>query len=421
MLIKGIFDRRRRREADTESGRYRPTHTRSDSYTEESMSRIEDGHPGPSGRHPYGNRPPTVGPSHDSMDYSYSSQTEGGRGHGIRDAVLGAGAFATIRNIFTRRGERDEQRRVDEIRRRDYKEEKMTRANSKRKYTGDGFFPRRARPSDSMVSSDISSDLTPRPPRGAQGPSGLSTEPVVSGAVNNEPLEDIPPIPPAHRPLSTSATPSDLEGIAGGAAGAALASSAGHHRRRRTSSSRRRGDEHLSSPPVSVKVKMHNDGRHVTLRRLTEEERRRDRRNSRRRHTSVSSLSDAQGGNDRWRRLGETESPHTDPVQGEQGRVTEAAAAPNASAITAPSASAPRPGPSMTSAPTPAPAPDPVPSLTASALPPPAPPSNIYGAGSVASPGTYTGTEMSGDFENNRRRRRAERAQARMARQQPGP
>jgi hypothetical protein len=297
----------------------------------------------------------------------------------------------------------------------------MTRANSKRKYTGDGFFPRRARPSDSMVSSDISSDLTPRPPRGAgplHGPSGLSTEPVVSGAVNNEPLEDIPPIPPAHRPLSTSATPSDLEGIAGGAAGAALASSAGRHRRRRTSSSRRRGDEHLSSPPVSVKVKMHNDGRHVTLRRLTEEERRRDRRNSRRRHTSVSSLSDAQGGNDRWRRLGEIESPHTEPVQGEQGTVTETAAAPNVSAITAPSASAPRPGPSTASAPTPAP--NPVPSLTASALPPPAPPSNLYGTGSVASPGTYSGTEA-GDYENNRRRRREERARARMARQQPGP
>jgi hypothetical protein len=314
----------------------------------------------------------------------------------------------------------------------------MTRANSKRKYTGDGFFPRRARPSNSMVSTDISSsDLTPRPLRGT-GPSGLSTDPVVSGAVNNEPLQDIPPIPPAHRPLSTSATPSDLEGIAGGAAaGTALASSAGRHRhrRRRSSSSRRRGDEHLSSPPVSVKVQMHNDGRHVTLRRLTKEEaaasreaKRGDQRNSRRRHASVSSLSDTQGGNDRWRRLGEIESRHAGPVQGEQGA---AAAAPNASAITAPSASAPRPGSSPIPAPIPAPpipapapapvpAPDPVPPLAASALPPPAPLSNPYGAGSVASPGTFTGTELSGDFESNRRRRRAERAQARAKQQQPG-
>jgi hypothetical protein len=43
-------------------------------------------------------------------------------------------------------------------------------------------------------------------------------------------------------------------------------------RRRRSRSRHSQGDE-IVSPPVSVKVKMHGDrGRHVTLRRLTQQE-----------------------------------------------------------------------------------------------------------------------------------------------------
>ncbi|KAJ5758270.1 Cytochrome b561/ferric reductase transmembrane [Penicillium nucicola] len=59
-----------------------------------------------------------------------------------------------------------------------------------------------------------------------------------------------------------------------------------------------------------------------------------------------------------------------------------------------------------------------------SLMPPPppipnpvAPSSMPYGAGSITSP-TYTGTDVSGSYANNRRRRRAERARTRQERQQ---
>jgi O-acetyl-ADP-ribose deacetylase (regulator of RNase III) len=50
------------------------------------------------------------------------------------------------------------------------------------------------------------------------------------------------------------------------AGGAAMAGSL------RRDDSRERSEGSAASPPVSVKVKMHNDGRHITLRRLNEEE-----------------------------------------------------------------------------------------------------------------------------------------------------
>jgi hypothetical protein len=419
-LIKRLFDRRRERESDTESGHYRPAHARSDSFTEDTLSRMEEGHAAPRDR-PYMNRPPSRRPSQTSLDHSsgYYTQTDEGRGHGVRDAILGAGAFAALRNLFRRRREDD---RVDEIHRRDMEEERLARANSKRKYTGDGFFPRRARQTASALSTDMSStDMPPRPPRTMHPPgeSVISGDPVVSGGVHDIPQNV--PIPPAHRHASGTATATDLEAaVAGLGAGAAAESLANRHHRRRSSSRQRRED--VASPPVSVKVKMHTDGRHVTLRRLTEEEaaasREARRRGSRRRNGSASSLSGNEGDSDRWRRVEELERRQAEQIQQEQ----EAAAA------TA--------GPSSVAAPASAPAPPPgvaAPSGAGSGIAPyatgphavpsnisiPPPPSNLpYGAGSITSPGTWTGTEASADYASNRRRRRAERAQARQARQQ---
>lgn len=47
MLAKKWWDRRKDREDDAESGRYRPAHSRVDSYTEESLDHMEDGRPEP--------------------------------------------------------------------------------------------------------------------------------------------------------------------------------------------------------------------------------------------------------------------------------------------------------------------------------------------------------------------------------------
>ncbi|KAL1970499.1 hypothetical protein VTN77DRAFT_4143 [Rasamsonia byssochlamydoides] len=442
-LVKRLFSRRRERESDTESGRYR--HARSDSLSEYYQR-------------PTDYRSPSRRPSHDSLDYSsgYYTQTDEGRGRGL---------FAAVRNLFRRRRD-DEQRRVEEIRQRDIEEERLARANSERKYTGDGFSPRRERRATSAFSTDMTStDITSHPPRATSplpGESVLSGEPVVSGGANNLPHADVPtgdmptvdmptvdmptvdmptvdmptvdmptvdvptadvptahlppvdmpPTPPAHRYASGSAAATDLEAaleaVAGAAAGAATGSFIGRHRRRR-SSSRRRRESDVESPPVSVKVKVHTDGRHVTLRRLTEEEaaasrearrRGRERRGSRRRRGSVSSLSGNEGGTtDRWRRVEEMERRQAEQIQREQEAAAGAGAPSGAASGIMPSAPGSHAVPSNVSVPPPL-----------STLP--------YSGGSITSPGTWTGTEASADYASNRRRRRAERAQSRLGRQQ---
>jgi hypothetical protein len=413
-LLKKLFSRRRNRESDMESGRYRPAHTRSDSVTEDSLSRMEDGRrPEPSHMPP--GRPPSRPPSRtqspgSSYDYNsaYFTEDEGGKSHGIRNALFGAGAFAAVKKLFGRRNQDDEQRRVEEMRRQDREDERLARANSKRRAgTGhDGPYRRAA----SYTATDMSSDVT-RPPRGpSYGESGFTGEPVASGAVDGPP-SDMAPAPPAHQDTVSDVTgrhPSghdtaDFEPGAAGAAGAGMGEAYAHHRPR--SSSPRR-EEQVASPPVSVKVKMHNDGRHVTLRRLTEEEaaanrdtRRRDRRSSRRRTGSTGSLSGNEGNGDRWRRVEELERQQAEQVQREQEAAAAAAAANDSLAQSGsfpPSSFAPQ--------------------QHMHPPPPPHPPSNMPYA-SMTSPGTWTGTDASGDYANNRRRRRAERARARQERQ----
>lgn len=74
MLAKKWWDRRRGREDDAESGRYRPAHSRIDSYTEESLDRMEDGRPEPSHHTPL-NRPssrPASRPQSPGSSYYYN-------------------------------------------------------------------------------------------------------------------------------------------------------------------------------------------------------------------------------------------------------------------------------------------------------------------------------------------------------------
>jgi hypothetical protein len=169
----------------------------------------------------------------------------------------------------------------------------------------------------------------------------------------------------------------------------------------------------IVSPPVSVKVKMHNDGRHVTLRRLNEEEaaaereaRKRERQN-RNRNGSLSSL-DGQS-KDRWRR--------TEAMEAAQAKEMEGAANGTPQQYTTPIA---MPEPFV-----PPPPPGPPPNLSSgrgnsmSMAPPPPPmagtsPMPPAGESMLSSPQTET-TDIS-NYDTNRRRRRAERAQAKQAR-----
>ncbi|KAL4884338.1 hypothetical protein BJY04DRAFT_6577 [Aspergillus karnatakaensis] len=437
-MAKKFFDRRRERESDTESGRYHPAHRRADSITEESLSRLDDRpRPEPAYSTPL-NRPPTRPPSRPQSpnssyyDYSYFSREDEGRSHhGARNALLGAGAFAAIKGFFSRRKKKsDEQRHVEELRRHDLYNEKVARANSqKRRYTGDGYYPQRKRPA-SQTATDVSTDLTPRPPRGPYPPeSVVSAAPVASGAAAPT-HSDLPPAPPIHYDPASSMTPvaaapapsgPSLDPAAAAAAGAALGGAAGpssSHLPAPGSGTWQR-DDHVESPPVSVKVKMHDDGRHITLRRLTEEEaaasreaRRRERRNSRRRNGSVSSLSgnEGTGSRDRWRRVEELERRQQEQMDRERAAMSAAAAGAAAATASPPPLSQPpfAPGPAASGSFPPA--------SSAFNLPPPrAPSTNPFG--SITSPqGTYTGTDAS-EYASNRRRRRAERARAKQERQ----
>jgi hypothetical protein len=156
---------------------------------------------------------------------------------------------------------------------------------------------------------------------------------------------------------------------------------------------------------------MHNDGRHVTLRRLNEEEAAAERearkeRQKKNRTGSRSSISDL--GNERWRRtealeaqqaqeMGQGSLPPPPPMGGAPLRMPE------------PSIPGPPPGPPPGNYPGPAQSslspPPPMPAAMNSVLSSP-PGTQVYG----------TETDLSGAYDSNRRRRRAERAQAKAAR-----
>ncbi|KAL9107629.1 MAG: hypothetical protein Q9227_007532 [Pyrenula ochraceoflavens] len=491
------FFGRRRRDDDSDVSVYRPPLGGDQPVTADSATRIEEGrrpitpmatgaippaHATPP-RHPFAQPPMT--PHHQRStsslsydDYSSASPSRRSDRHTFRNTLATAGALAALRQMFKGRRQRKEDRRVDEMRQQELAQERLARANSQGRYTGDGFIPRRqhgrlgSEQSATSYSESLLDDpehrrrhgavhdgVSPAVPAGvgAAAASALSdrdrirpvgADPVVPGGPT-VPITDVPPVPPTHRDSSVSSV-SHVESnrparneAAAGLAGAAVGAAAANQSRRRRASNQ--NTDSMGSAPVSVKVKMHNDGRHVTLRRLTEEEaaaqrearrlqKDRDRRaagrssSGRRRRNSSLSSSDA-GGPSGWRRTEDRERRQAEQMAAQQQQAAGIAPVPPPPQP-APSTHIP-PGYNM---PPPPPGPPPGQSpytMPAAAARPPAgaspynvpPPPPIPGTASgVTSPGTVTGTEASGatEYANNRRRRRAERAQARMAREARG-
>ena len=453
-LARSFFNRRRNRDQDSDDGEYGPPLGGATNITGNSLERVEEGRPLPSNQHPL-NQPLNHRRSTSSVSYdSYMSASGPDRhGHGVRDTVAGLGAAGLVGNIFKNWRQGREQKRVEAVRRKELENERIARANSNR-YTGGGAgFPQRGGRRGSLTAShdySSSSDNGPRYDHGAPPPlpagaipTGAAVgvagatladhdrnrarqqhnpgtdQPVMSGAIPGGPLT-MPPVPQDPRGIlhhDSSGSEAYLSaggrnhrrhhnnrdaiaaGLAGGAAGLAAGEALSNRRDRRHSASGGEGSVASPATPVSVKVKMHSDGRHVTLRRLPEEEaaaerearrRSKDRHGRNRRGGSVSSLGGADSSGERWRRTENLEQQQAEAMR----RESEALAAARNQTL-----------------PVPLPPPPPIPGSSAG-LP--------LVAGSVSSPGTYEGTEASADYANNRRRRRAERAQAKQAREARG-
>ncbi|KAL8804585.1 MAG: hypothetical protein Q9200_005774 [Gallowayella weberi] len=453
-LAKKYLDRRRDRDRDSDVGNYGPPLGGATGIHADPMERLEEGRPLQTNSHPL-NHTPNHRRSTSSISYSsYTSASQEGRSHGIRNAVAGLGALGLARNIFKGRRERKEKKRLDAMR----EQERRDRIDNRR-LTGDGF-PRRGKRRGSVTTSTFTDSTDGRPQHDPGLPPPLppaGTYPVgagVAGAAiaghghdrtrpgppppaNMGPSMNMPPpptnippppsnLPPPPRdpvvaPASMPPIPPDPQGGLFHQESSASSAGGRHHRRRRSgrngaaagllneeaSSGRdrhhsaNRAEGSVASPPVSVKVKMHPDGRHVTLRRLPEEEaaaeraaRRRSKdRQGHRVGDSVSSLSGAGSGGDRWRRTEALERQQAEQMKAESDRLAAARAQVQYQPV-----------------PVPVPPPPPVPSGSTGPLPP---------TGSVSSPGNYD-TEASADYANNRRRRRAERAQAKLARGMAG-
>lgn len=449
--VKSLFNRNKKHHAPTETGSDvsygRPLGP--SEVTQTDLSRLEEGRApaSPAARDDWrrveereaaqaaamagsplrqGHRPPRSGASMDSFDSrtSFSDELDDrppGRSYGLKEGVATLGVLGFLKHSFGKRKNRKEDARAEALRQHDLEEERIARANSKRrKYTGDGVPPRRNRRASTDYTESELTGITPSVAR-----PGMSQPPVESTlGPSTAPIRPPPHADllsesgseaynsPGGRPHRRHHDSSGMLGpaLAGGAAAAAV--STGSPSRRDHSQRRNSRESGVASPPVSVKVKMHNDGRHVTLRRLNEEEaaaereaRRKDRQ-KRNRNGSRSSLSDL--GNDRWRRtealeaqqaqeMGQSSIPPPPPMPGAPLRMPEPIIPPPP----------PGPPPSNFGAP--------------GNIPLPPPPPIPAGAGSVLSSphGTQvygTETDVSGAYDSNRRRRRAERAQAKAAR-----
>lgn len=477
--VKSIFNRRKTNHNDDDSdyGPYRPPLGGNTSIVSDSVSRLEEGRPprpvtptgfaaasGARPAHPLAQPPMNAASAIGSEEYSYyeyesSSPSRQGRHQTFKQAVVAGGAMYAVRQLFKNRRNKKEETRADELRKQRIEEEKIARMNSQHRYTGDGTAPPR-RPRHNRLASQTASDVSSVIPGTVQRPGAMSAvsslgAPVAGGAsaaafsalhdrnnirpVGTDPvvappgpasavpiMTDGPPIPPPHgtdmlssgSELYTTASGrqrhrhhlgADAAAVAGGAAATAAGATALDARRRRAEA---QNTDSLESPPVSIHVKTQDNGRKVTLRRLTEEEaaaqraaRRQERRNSRRRRNSSLSSSGGEG----WRR--------TEQMEAAQQADIDAAAAvstPRPSTVNLVQPSFPTPplpgthqavdphtGSSYT-----VPMPPPIPAST----------SNLGPAGSITSPGTETSGGPS-EYANNRKRRRAERAQARLARE----
>lgn len=402
--------------------------------------RLEEGRPLPTGQRPLNHRR-----SHSSMTYdSYTSASgERRQGHGLRNTVAGLGAFGLARNIFKKRRERKDTRRLETQRQREIDDEKRARLNNRR-LTGDGSPRRNVRRSSNTTSTDFSGSTNePRYDPGVPPPIPAGVYPgAAAGAAilgqNTDrdrhpniinpsnpaigagpPLGSVqmPPIPPDPQGVLHESSGSEAYASAGGrqhrrrsgrrtaapfgssAAGLVVPESSTQRDPRRQSGSG--GEAGVASPPVSIKVKMYPEGRHVTLRRLPEDEaaaersRRSKERHGRRRKGSMNSLSGSDGGGNRWRRKEAQRQQEAQVTRPENQNPPLLAQAYNQTQ------------------PLPAPMPPPAPAAGSSAGQRP-------GAGSVGSPGTmFEGapTETSATYRDNRKRRRAERSQAQLAKE----
>ena len=397
----------------------------------DSLGRVEDGHHSPAAHHPL-NPPlnPVLGHRRSESSFSYDSYMSSSPSrqrphHGMRNAAVGLGTFGFARSFFKKRRDRKEQRRIDELRQQEIEDEKIQRANS-RKYTGDGFTRRHGR-----HGSQTSTVLTPIPGEGALPALAAGAIGSAANRRNNTTLDDpfvangalptntvLGPPPPLHDPNTIyESSGSELYAssggqnhrrhrtrpgvgnaeLAGGAAGLMAGQAIG--RQRDNSQSRRHsgGTGSVASPPVSVKLNMHSDGRHVTLRRLTEEEAAAERAR-RRRAGSAGSLSGPEAGSagERWRRTEARERQEQVDLERQQLQASQ-------TRLNSGNLAVPLPPP-----------------------PPPPIPSSVdlrkTGTGSIGSPGTYDGTatEASTNYTNNRKRRRAERAAATREKQARG-
>lgn len=363
-LATRILHRRRDRESDSESGRYRPADTATESYDDDySVSRVEEGRPPlPPPVHAQRRRydgPPSL-PQSQYTESEFTHRDD--RGHGARNAFFGAGLLAGVKGLFKSRAAREEERRLEEIRQADLESERMMR---ERRYTGGDRMPRR---NDRRYASV--SEVT--------GPT--DTDVLQSG------VSDLPPPSPRRHELSGSDTVTSLahdQHKPGTAAGPSHPHRFGGAQ-----------DDSVESPPVSIKVDLHNNGRRVTLRQLTREEaeanreaRRRERtRPGRRRRES--SLSGGEGDN-HWRRVEELERQ-----QAEEMRNT------NPSIVSAGPSAPPPPAPPIHHT-------EPTPPAAPSKLSAPVPPPIIPAAAGIHSP--LASTDLSGSFASRSGRRRAER------------
>lgn len=466
--VKKLFGRKDQDDASEVGGPYRPHLGGNHSVTtSDTVSRIEEGRPPVRPTTPVGASPGYVRPSHplaqppmtpggpgapgrtSDDSYSYYSYMSGSpsrqerKGNTFRNALAAGGAAFAVRQLFKSRKQKKEDRRREDLRQQRIEEERIARMNSVHRYTGDGVTPpRRFRPGHvgSQSASDASSFLENAAGGVVPGTAGaaaasaladrnrirpVGADPVIAppGPPMSGPI-DVPPIPPVHQ-TDMSSSGSEIYTTASGQqrhrhhlgntaaaalGGAAVGAVAADGTRRRTSN---QNTNSMESPPVSVKVKMHNDGRHVTLRRLTEEEaaaqRRRERKASggrRRRNSSFSSSSGGEAltgpsGDSRWRR--------TEAMEAQQANQAAAQGAPPPP-LQMPYPTPPTPGTQGI---------DPRAAHSYNLPPPPPVPGSSSNLGPSGSGITSPGTETSGatEYANNRRRRRAERAQARLARE----
>lgn len=392
---------------------------------------------------PVGQRPPNRRPSDLTYSSYESASGEPRKEHGLRDGIATLGVLGLARSIFNRRRGRNQGQQLAE--------EQDSRVHGGH-LTGDGRPPRHRLPGSSSISSDTTSLTGNNHPHHAVGippiPAGASTvgaagatherdrnrnEELPLGGIPRNGQVAMPPIPPdPHGIFHADSSGSEVYigndgrnhwrhhagrdvaagGIAGGTLGLAAAEAAEASSSRRDQRSYRQsageGMPSVTSPPVSIKVKMHDDNRHVTLRRLPEAEAAAERqarqarrhsqeRSGRRRGDSASSLSGTDGSGDRFRRNQTQERQQAEAIRIESERLAAARVQAQNQRI-AMNVSAPPPIPE-----------------SSSNLRPPR-------TASIGSPGTYDGntTEASADYANNRRRRRAERAQAKQAREAKG-